>query len=104
MKTISEKLRDVRMRLGYSQEYVSKSLNLGRSAVSQIELGNRKVTAEELTGFCSLYHVSADYLLGSEAVSTKQTIFARGFDELTENDQQEIINLIAFKKAMANQQ
>ena len=32
---------------------------------------------------------------------SKQVVFAHGFEELNENDQQEILNLIAFKKSMA---
>ncbi len=30
-----------------------------------------------------------------------QSVFARGFNELDDKDQQEILNLIAFKKTMA---
>ncbi len=30
-----------------------------------------------------------------------KSVFARGFNELDDKDQQEILNLIAFKKAMA---
>lgn len=101
MKNIAEKLKDLRVRLGFSQEYVAKCLEISRSAVTQIELGNRKITAEEIQKFCRLYHVSADYLLNQELIESKQVIFARGFEELNENDQQEILNLIAFKKSMA---
>lgn len=102
MKNIAEKLREARTKLGFSQEYVAECLGLGRSAITQIELGNRKVTTDEASVFCKLYHLSADYLIGAEPVETKQTLFARGFDELNETDQQEILNLIAFKKAMTN--
>lgn len=104
MKNIAEKLKDARQRLGFSQEYVAKCLGVGRSAVTQIELGNRKITAEEIQKFCQLYYVSADYLLDQEPFGSKQVIFARGFEELNENDQQEILNLIAFKKSMAGLQ
>lgn len=102
MKNISEKLREARMKLGFSQEYVVECLGLDRSAITQIELGNRKITADEVLGFSKLYHLSADYLIGATTVETNQTIFARGFDELNETDQQEILNLIAFKKSMTN--
>ena len=92
MKTLYE--------LGLSQEYVAKTVGLGRPAITQIELGNRKISSEELARFCNLYHLSADYLLDTQPVDNNQAVFARNFDELTESDQQEIINLIAFKKAM----
>lgn len=101
MKNIAEKLKDARQRLGFSQEYVAKCLGVSRSAITQIELGNRKITADEIRKFCQLYHISADYLLNQESFESRQVVFARGFEELNENDQQEILNLIAFKKAMA---
>lgn len=100
MNNVADKLREARQKLGFSQEYVSECVGLSRSAVTQIELGNRKVTTEEAALFCKLYHISADYLLETSAPENRQTVFARGFDELNEADQREILNLIAFKKAM----
>ena len=99
--TVAEKLRKARTELGFSQDYVAKNLEMNRSAIAQIELGNRKVTTDEAAQFCRLYHISSDYLLGTEDVETKAVMYARGFEELTESDQQEILNLIAFKKAMS---
>lgn len=104
MKTIYEKLREARVKLGFSQDYVATCLGIGRSAITQIELGNRKVNTDELAGFCKLYHLSADYFLGENTLPSNQVVFARSFEELTQNDQQEILNLIAFKKAMADRQ
>ena len=101
MKKPYEKLKSARLRLGLSQDYVANVLGLSRTAVTQIELGNRKVASDELIGFCRLYNLSADYLLSTGSITQEQAIFAHGFSELTENDQQEILNLIEFKKAMA---
>lgn len=101
MKKTYEKLREARMELGLSQSYAANSLGISRTAVTQIELGNRNISAEELTQFCRLYHLSADYLLDTKQ-NSNQTMFARSFEELTENDQQEVLNLIAFKKAMTS--
>lgn len=104
MRTIYEKLREARAKLGFSQDYVANCLGISRSAITQIELGNRKVNSDELKNFCELYHLSADYLLDTENVDTNQAIFARNFNELRNDDQEEILNLIAFKQAMAKQQ
>ena len=79
MKTIYEKLREARLKLGFSQDYVANCLGISRSAVTQIELGNRKVNSDEITSFCKLYHLSADYLLDTENVDTNQAVFARNF-------------------------
>lgn len=104
MRKTYEKLRDAREKLGYSQEYVARCLGISRSAVTQIELGNRKVSSDELAAFCGLYHLSADYLTGVEQLPSNQLVFAGGFSELSDEDQQEIINLIAFKREMAARQ
>lgn len=101
MKTMTEKLKDARLKLGFSQEYVANYLGIARSAMTQIELGNRKISSDEIKKFCQLYHLSADYLLNPDYAETKQTMFTRRFEELNEDDQQEILNLIAFKKSMA---
>ena len=103
MKDLNKKLREARTKLGLSQDYVGKAIGIGRSAITQIEQGNRKVSAEELEKFCRLYRLSADYFLCTTSLDTNQAIFAHNFKELTENDQQEVLNLIQFKKAMAAQ-
>ena len=57
MKNIAEKLRNARIKLGFSQDYIAKCLGVNRSTITQIELGNRKVSAEEIAEFCKLYHI-----------------------------------------------
>jgi len=104
MKTICEKLREARLKLGFSQDYVANCLGISRSAVTQIEFGNRKVNSDEITSFCKLYHLSADYLLNTENVDTNQVVFDRNFNELKDDDQKEILNLVAFKRTMTEQQ
>ena len=104
MKTIYEKLREARLKLGFVLVQVANCLGFSRSAVTQIELGNRQVNSDEITSFCKLYHLSADYLLDTENVDMNQAVFARNFNELKDDDQEEILNLIAFKRAMAKQQ
>lgn len=103
MSRVNEKIRDLRVALGVSQEYVSKFVGISRSAVAQIERGGRKVSADELGRFCELFGVSADYIVGKEADPVGQTVFARSFSELSVADQREVMNLISFKRAMASQ-
>ena len=78
--TTAEKLRKARIELGYSQDYVAKNLGMSRSTVAQIELGNRKVSTDEAADFCRLYHISSDYLLGTEDLDTEEAMYARGFE------------------------
>ena len=103
MNTLSERIKACRIKLHLSQEYVSNHMEMNRATITQIELGKRKVTAEELSKFSSLFGMSADALLNGENVEMPATIFARSFSELDERDQNEIMSLMQFKKMMKEQ-
>lgn len=98
---VKDKLKESREVLHLTQDYVAKVLGIPRTAIVQIENGNRKVSAEELSAFSRLYGVSADYLIGARTDDQNIQFFTRSFEGLSEQDQEEILNLIAFKKQMA---
>ena len=100
MKT-REILRQARQKLSLSQDYVANFLGVTRTAVVQIESGNRRISSEELAKLCQLYGLSADYVLGRKPDIGKTEISVGCFAELPEEDQKEIMNLIAFKKQVA---
>ena len=100
MTELGKRLQKARTALQLSQEYVSKQLNVGRAAILQIELGNRKVSCEELEKFSKIYGISADELLSGRPVEMPSQMFARKFSELDALDQQEILNLMEFKRMM----
>ena len=58
----------LRERQGWSQRALAKWMGLDQSAVSRIEAGRRRVSAEELHRFADALHVSADVLLRGEPV------------------------------------
>ena len=64
---IANRLREARKLAGLTQGQVAKKMNLHRPTVSEIEAGNRSVTAEELTRFADLYDVSLSWLAGEGA-------------------------------------
>jgi transcriptional regulator with XRE-family HTH domain len=55
----------LRERQGWSQRQLATWVGLDQSAVSRIEAGRRRVSAEELQRFAGAFHVSADDLLAS---------------------------------------
>ena len=67
---IASRLKEARKMSGLSQAQVAGMLKLHRPAVSEIEAGNRKVSAEELVELAQLYDVSVAWLVGD----TKDTI------------------------------
>lgn len=64
-KAIAGRLREARRLSGLSQGQVAKMMNLHRPSVSEIEAGNRRVSAEELSSFAEIYDVSVGYLTGA---------------------------------------
>lgn len=103
MEKLNERIKMYRNQLHLSQEYVAKYLGVNRATFTQIELGNRKVSAEDLAKLGTLFGVSSDALLYGQDLLQPTTLFARSFDNLDEIDQEEIMNLIRFKQMMKAQ-
>ncbi len=104
MEGFAERLKNARCGLHLSQDYVAKQLNINRASIVQIEAGKRKVSAGELERFSAIYGFSIDELLLGNKPEMPITMFARGFSELDEIDQHEILSLIDFKKMIKKQQ
>ena len=62
-KSLGNKIKQLRQEIGMSQEQFSVLLKIGRVAVSQIENGARKITAEEITKIAKVFNISTDVLL-----------------------------------------
>lgn len=100
MKTINERIKEYRNQLHLSQMYVASYLGINRATYTQMENGNRKITAEDISKLSTLFGVSADILVNNKEISQPATMFARSFEKLDEADQEEIMNLIRFKEQM----
>ena len=103
MANIHERIKELRIQLHLSQDYVAKFLGINRSTYTQMENGKRKVLADEVAQLSNLFGVSADSLLNDTEISQPATMFARSFEKLDERDQAEIMNLIRFKEQVKAQ-
>lgn len=103
MITIGERIKSLRTQLHLSQDYVAKYLGVSRSTVTQMENGNRKILAEDISKLSTLFGVSVNAMLNENELSQPAVVFARSFEKLDESDQAEIINLIRFKEQMKAQ-
>jgi len=61
---LAARLREARRLSGLSQGQVAQRMGLHRPSVSEIEAGNRRVSADELSKFAQMYEVSVAYLAG----------------------------------------
>ena len=97
MKELGTRLKKAREYLGLTQEDVAKLMGVSRVIITNIEAGIRKVSAEELSKFSKIYGWTMEELLEGEK-EEKMPMFAYTYIYLSKEDQDEIINLIKFKK------
>lgn len=96
---IAERLKEARTLAGLSQESAAKILQLQRPAVSDIESGKRKVSAEEIIQFAKLYRVSTSWLLLKdeelELESSDQfKVAARELSKMSEGDRKKLLDIL----------
>ena len=96
-RDVIERLQKLRKELKLSQEFVAKQLGISRSAVSLIETGQRDISAKELELFAKIYGVTMDQIMNGVKQEKNVVAFARAFNQLTEQDQDEIMSLMQFK-------
>lgn len=65
---LGNNIRQIREKLGFSQEHVARCLGLNRQAIISIEAGKRKIDSFELFKLADLYGVDAKDLLAKEEV------------------------------------
>ena len=65
-KNLGERIRQLRENEGISQGELAVSIGISRSAISQVESGERKVTADELILFAKRFNVSMENLINPE--------------------------------------
>ena len=58
------RLRELRERFGYTQDFVAEAINVSRITYVRYESDMRNVRGAELRALAALYHVSVDYILG----------------------------------------
>ena len=63
---ISDRIKELREKAGYSQAQLAKKLDVTRSSVNAWEMGLSTPTTQYIVALAKLFHVTADYILGTE--------------------------------------
>lgn len=58
------RMRDYRLKHGYSMEEMAEKLDSTKSCVSMVERGSRKLTADMAIKAAEIFDISVDQLLG----------------------------------------
>ncbi len=81
-REVGRRIREVRERLGLTQDAVARHLGVTRPVVSNIERGKRPLTLEELDKLADLFGYSPGHFLQGEPEDAVAVIFrARELDE-----------------------
>jgi transcriptional regulator with XRE-family HTH domain len=96
---IAARLKEARLLAGLSQAQAANKLGLQRPAVSELEAGNRKVSAEELIQFAELYRVNTSWLLGQEVKAVGEfdeefKFAARELSKLSPQDVKKLLDVL----------
>lgn len=104
---IAERLKEARKLAGISQGHVATMLGLHRPSVSEIEAGNRRVSADELARMAEIYDVSVAWLLGEapntlDAQDPRLELAARELTKLKPDDLDRLLKLLAAMRDDSN--
>ena len=91
IKSLSLRLKELRISYGYSQKEVAQKLNISPSIISGYETGERTPSTENLLALSYLYKCSTDYLLGKTNNSPSLVL---DVNDLTEEQIQVLQSLI----------
>ena len=81
IKDLPNRLRDLRIKYGYSQKEVSEKIGASPSIVSGYESGERTPSTQMLLSLAYLYGCSTDYLLGKQNDSSQLVLDVSGLSD-----------------------
>lgn len=95
--SLGKRLKDLRDYLGLPQQYVTDATGIPRSAVSEIERGNRKVDSLELRKLAKVYRTSVSRLLGEDPDQAPSfEALGRALAGMSEQDQAEVLRFAEY--------
>lgn len=96
-KLIGSRIKQMREEMGYPQLALAKALGFdSATAISLIESGERKLTAENLEKVADFFHKDISYFLGRDekAIQLGLTYALRAADDISEADKKIIQSVI----------
>lgn len=97
IKDLQNRLRELRMKYGYSQKMVSQKIGVSPSIVSGYESGERTPSTEVLLSLAYLYGCSTDYLLGKQNDNSQLVLDVSGLSDKQINAIKNIVEAIKEK-------
>jgi transcriptional regulator with XRE-family HTH domain len=104
-KKMGARLREAREYVGLSQDEVAKTLSIPRTALSNIETGQRRIDVLELKKLARLYKRPVEYFTGEETIDQSLPAgvarLAQTAVGLSQRDRQEVTRFAEYLRAKA---
>jgi transcriptional regulator with XRE-family HTH domain len=104
-KKMGARLREAREYVGLSQDEVAKTLSIPRTALSNIETGQRRIDVLELKKLARLYKRPVEYFTGEEKIDQSLPAgvarLAQTAVGLSQRDRQEVTRFAEYLRAKA---
>ena len=98
MKKSGERIQQLRIQHGYTQEIFAKALNIDRSNLSRIESGRRGCSLDLLVQLSSIFGVTLDYIVFGQDKPDWITVDSR--DRIKAGLEQLISQLEVFRSSL----
>jgi transcriptional regulator with XRE-family HTH domain len=72
MKTVGERIKQIRMEMGWTQEKLARTAGLSKSFLSDIENDKTRVSGDNLLKIAEVLGASLDYLMRGESGGTRR--------------------------------
>lgn len=102
-RLLAIRLKEAREFANLSQGFVAEQTGLSRSAISEIERGQRKVESLELKRLAAVYRMPIDYFLRADDAELAGAVpdhtaeaLARATQEMTEDNRREVLRFALF--------
>jgi transcriptional regulator with XRE-family HTH domain len=104
-RRLGDRLREARKYLGLKQEEVAAYLKIPRTALTDIENGQRRVEALELTRLAKLYRQPVSFFTGEDEAAADLPVdmayLARSAADLSQQDRDELSRFAEYLRARA---
>lgn len=91
MNDLGQKLRNIREKLGMSQQDVAEKSGIGYKTINNYEKGVSRPDVEKLAILCEVFHVSADYFISLKTAS-KEFNYYLNADEINVIEKYKILS------------
>ncbi len=107
-RRLAERLREAREYVGLSQEEAAKHLGVPRTAMTNMETGQRRVDALELKNLARLYKRPAGFFTGEAEVERdlpqEVAVLARAASNLSDRDREELRRFAEYLRARSQEE